>query len=254
MNPVPPYVWYASYGSNLRRARFDTYLKGGKPEGSTKQHTGSTDPTPATADLPIDLGRELFFAGETSHWGPGGVAFIRETPTGPVVPEPRCGDWQEHRGGETRPRPWTTYGRMYRITGQQFLDVVAQENNSTQPPEVDWEQLEKRGEVTLLGEGYAGNWYSRLLRVGTHQGEPIYTFTCNDAEALPKNPPSDNYIQTIIEGLTDTLPHLDSPTLADYLTEAMQRPGDDGWRAKLTAFHHAARDRFRRDAATADGR
>jgi hypothetical protein len=29
-------VWYAGYGSNLLRRRFDCYIKGGKPEGSGK--------------------------------------------------------------------------------------------------------------------------------------------------------------------------------------------------------------------------
>ncbi|MBL0236650.1 MAG: hypothetical protein IPQ02_08595 [Saprospiraceae bacterium] len=34
------YIWYASYGSNLLEERFQCYIKGGMPKGSTKTYLG----------------------------------------------------------------------------------------------------------------------------------------------------------------------------------------------------------------------
>src|SRR6185312_10705420 len=44
-------VWYAGYGSNLLRRRFDCYIKGGKPEGSKKTYSGCRDKNDPRGDL-----------------------------------------------------------------------------------------------------------------------------------------------------------------------------------------------------------
>ena len=48
-------VWYAVYGSNLRRQRFDCYIAGGRPEGSNTEYPGCRDKTPPKDDRPIAL-------------------------------------------------------------------------------------------------------------------------------------------------------------------------------------------------------
>jgi len=44
-NPVSDdhLVWYAVYGSNLLRKRFDCYIQGGKPKGAAKDYPGCRD-------------------------------------------------------------------------------------------------------------------------------------------------------------------------------------------------------------------
>ena len=69
-------VWYASYGSNLLRRRFMTYIQGGTPEGAAEGQVGCTDPTPPLDDRPVRIPHRLFFAGRSVKWENGGVAFI----------------------------------------------------------------------------------------------------------------------------------------------------------------------------------
>jgi hypothetical protein len=94
-------IWYAVYGSNLSRTRFDIYLRGGVPEGATHEYPGCRDPSDPRGDVTIDIGLELAFGGYSQTWG-GGVAFVRP-------------------GGRA-------LGRAYLITDEQFADVIAQEN------------------------------------------------------------------------------------------------------------------------------
>ena len=85
-------IWYAGYGSNLSRARFNCYIGGGTPEGSTRTYPGCRDKTPPRPDRELKLPHQLYFAGHSNTWN-AAVAFIRPTP-------PNA----------------TTYARMYLIT------------------------------------------------------------------------------------------------------------------------------------------
>jgi hypothetical protein len=40
---LPEFVWYASYGSNLNRARFMAYIEGGSVAGNDVVYEGCTD-------------------------------------------------------------------------------------------------------------------------------------------------------------------------------------------------------------------
>ena len=40
-----PDLWYAAYGSNLARDRFETYLSGGRPDGAARHYPGARDPS-----------------------------------------------------------------------------------------------------------------------------------------------------------------------------------------------------------------
>jgi hypothetical protein len=105
-------VWYAGYGSNLLRSRFDCYLSGGTPKGSTKAYTGCRDRTAPRGDRPITIPHQLYFADHSPGWN-GAVAFVRRAASDA-----------------------TTYARMYLITYGQFNDVVRQENGRTVPGDV----------------------------------------------------------------------------------------------------------------------
>src|SRR6202011_4779241 len=58
---TPKRVWYASYGSNLKRKRFMCYIKGGTPEGSAKRNEGCRDKSEPTESRPISLNFTLYF-------------------------------------------------------------------------------------------------------------------------------------------------------------------------------------------------
>src|SRR3954449_2685541 len=77
---IMDYVWYASYGSNINTDRFLCYIKGGKPEGSSKVETGCKDPSLPIASSTFTMNFPLYFAKEAAKWESKGVAFIGLTP------------------------------------------------------------------------------------------------------------------------------------------------------------------------------
>lgn len=145
----PALVWYVSYGSNLHRDRFLSYLVGGLMPGGLRADTGCRDPSPPQADEALHLPYDLYFSGESRVWG-GGVAFLDHT---------------AHVGATP------TYARGYVITGEQFEDLVAQESKRQHAP-VDWRALTTEGRV-VVGPGR----YDALVGVGERDGVPMVTFT-----------------------------------------------------------------------------
>ena len=97
-------IWYAAYGSNLSRERFDVYLNGGTPAGAAHAYPGCRDTSPPAEDRPWECACELRFGGRSQTWG-GGVALVVPGPSD--VP---------------------TKLRLYLLKQDQFEDVVAQEN------------------------------------------------------------------------------------------------------------------------------
>ena len=72
-----PYVWYASFGSNILLERFECYLRGGRIDGMVRDMPGSRDPTPPLASsFWVDVPHRLFFAHSSPTWAGGGVAFM----------------------------------------------------------------------------------------------------------------------------------------------------------------------------------
>ena len=87
-----PYIWYASYGSNISSARFQEYL----------QRCGGN--VAETESRPYTTQGTLYFAAESDKWGRGkGVAFFDETASGKVLM------------------------RIYKITRDRFRDVQRME-------------------------------------------------------------------------------------------------------------------------------
>ena len=236
------HVWYASFGSNILAERFNCYLAGGRVEGMVRDMPGSRDPTPPCRwtrwdDVPY----RMFFAHSSPTWGGGGVAFVDVDAPSPA-----------HLG--------TTF-RLYRVTLQQYNDVLAQENGmlpgdpacrELTPEEAAhlaraWTNLldaDADPDADANDDGvsfpvsiHAGTlpvpvsstnpnqdrtppaemrapserWYGYVKCIGTHEGEPVLTFTCDAEElrrfgdgSLGSNPPSDAYRDVIAKGLAQT--------------------------------------------------
>ena len=187
-------VWYAGYGSNLLRERFDCYIEGGKPPGSTKDYSGCRDKSAPRADRPIALHHALYFADHSNAWN-GAVAFIRRAASDAV-----------------------THARMYQITYGQFNDVVRQENGRRVPGDVivpPYDELARRSDWQVGGI----RLYGRLLKVGMQDQYPILTFTAtNDDFAI--GAPSEAYIRMILSGLAETYPSLGKSDILAYLSQA----------------------------------
>ncbi|MEM9565418.1 MAG: histone deacetylase [Actinomycetota bacterium] len=183
-------VWYAAYGSNLLRARFLTYLRGGPVPGSGRTQHGARDPADPLDDRAYRLSRELLFAGRASGWGDGGVCFV----------EPATVD------------PDGCLGRAWLITDEQLADVWAQENGKTSGPAVDVEAL-AAGETGDFGSG----WYRYLEPIGELDGHPVATFTFAPDEGGPPGNAADvSYLTIMGLGLAEAW-QLGSVEAAEYL-------------------------------------
>lgn len=168
-------IWYASYGSNLRLARFMTYVIGGQAEGSDVPHEGCTDKTPPTNSRAIELPQSLYFAGQSWHWQGAGAAFTTL---------------------EKGARP--TLAKAYSITDAQFADVVAQENGvplgSQTKIDIDWVRDSVNQDL------FPGEFYSTLQYGGELDGDPILSLT---GPRRPLNVPAEGYVKTIGLGLME---------------------------------------------------
>ena len=171
------YVWYASYGSNINTDRFLCYIKGGKPEGSTKMETGCKDHSLPVASSTFTMNFPLYFAKEAAKWESQGVAFI----------------------GLTQDPSYVTYSKKYLITLEQFIDVVCQENNGIDFM-VDLNEVIKNGSKVFRRSA----WYGNILYLGVEKDYPIFTFTASwDVNDIEWKKPSHAYLSTIINGLRD---------------------------------------------------
>jgi hypothetical protein len=187
-------VWYAGYGSNLLRARFDCYINGGQPNGSTRTYPGCRDTTHPRADRPITLRHEFFFADHSTAWN-GAVGFIR-----PVASTA------------------TTFARMYLISYGQFNDVIRQENGRDVPGDMivpPYEHLSRGDQWKIAGV----RLYGRLIKAGVQDEHPILTFTAT-RDDFAVGAPSEAYIKMIVSGLEETYPYLRKAEILDYLVRA----------------------------------
>jgi hypothetical protein len=208
MATPPDHVWYAAYGSNLFSERLLTYLEGGRFGENTWNHPGARDPSPPSDDRAGFLPHQLVFAKRSPAWNKGGVAFL--------VPKRDPGQ--------------QTLGRLWRLTGEQFEDIVRQENRDPDLA-IPWQGLD--GDVTL-GDG----WYGHLLYVGTQDGEPVLSVTTAETGISGATvPPDESYLATIVAGLHETY-HLGKQGTAKYLAGC---PGIGGaWsKNKLMQLWHA---------------
>jgi len=164
-------LWYAAYGSNLARDRFEAYLSGGRPLGATRHYPGARDPSAPIDDRALLLPGRLFFAGTSPTWG-GGIAFYDPDAEG------------------------TVYARAYRITHEQFSDLAAQEMRRDPGTDLDLTQV-----LADRRHSYGPGRYETLHLVGELDDLPVLTFTAPSDHTLPSNPPAPAYVDTIVRGL-----------------------------------------------------
>jgi hypothetical protein len=191
---MPPHVWYAAYGSNLSRDRFDRYLRGGVPTGGRRHYPGAADRTPPSHDRAATLPWPLRFAGASRTWG-GGMAFV----------DPGA--------------PGRTLARLYRITPGQFADVHAQENGGDADPADVGDLVE--GDHVTAGRGN----YPVIVCAGRLDDAPVLTFTTQRMPAAAA--PAAAYLRAIAAGLAESH-RLDVAAIADYLRAAPSVARDYG--------------------------
>lgn len=184
------YVWYACYGSNLLEERFLCYIQGGKPKGGLKEYLGSRDKTPPIETEQIIIKNQLYFAKYSRTWQ-GAVAFISPNTN----------------------QKTNSYGRMYLITKEQFVDVLKQEIGLEGSLDVDFEAIIEKGKRIVKDK----SWYGLTIFLGYHNEVPIFTFTYQDL--LPSKTPSEDYLKIIIEGLKETY-NFDNEEIAQYLSSS----------------------------------
>ena len=179
-------VWYAAYGSNLDPARFDCYLRGGRPPGATRDYPGTRDRSPALEVRAAELPGRLFFAWDSPTWG-GGIAFYDPDGDGAVL------------------------ATAYLLTRRQFADVVEQEMWREPGAEHDLTEVLTHGRHQL-GPGR----YETLHLVGDLDGHPVLTFSCADPAGLEPNSPAPAYVRTMARGLR-VVHGLDAAAITDHV-------------------------------------
>jgi hypothetical protein len=174
-------AWYAAYGSNTDAARFDRYLA---------RCTERVEPLEDRAHR-IDL--PLYFAGTTTRWGDGGVAFV---------------------GPDRDPTP-TTLARAWLLPISVIAEVGAQENGL--PLDAAALDVEVGDHVA-----FPGRRYDVWRRCGDLDGRPVVTLTASVRQA-PERAPCRAYADVVARGLRTT--HGLSPeSVAEYLAPRTNLP------------------------------
>ncbi|KAL8134944.1 histone deacetylase 5 isoform X3 [Apium graveolens] len=205
-------VWYATFGSNMSRSRFLCYIEGGQTEGMRKKCSGSMDKSQPKETVWKTVPHRLFFGHDcTSTWGPGGVAFLH--------PESTEGD--------------ETHMCLYKITLEQFNDVLLQENTSSidaTSPLFDMSDLHSVTDKQFISvEALKTGWYHNVVYLGKEKDIPILTMTCpvSDIESfrtgkLPLCQPCEGYANTLVKGLTESK-RLSKDAAISYIKEAYSK-------------------------------
>ena len=183
MSNTEKYLWYACYGSNLRAERFEIYLTGGslRIDDHTVTEKGCRDKRPPQASEVARIPYRLVFAGQFKKWENKSAAFLDLS-------------HKEHN--------LQTICRMYKITQEQFIDVVAQENGGILPADFRMEDLQKKGYLDL----YPDLPYGRLVYADERDGLPVLTFTCPEGwidAAGGYTRPCEPYLEVIRSGLCE---------------------------------------------------
>ncbi|KAI5648310.1 hypothetical protein M9H77_34315 [Catharanthus roseus] len=206
-------IWYATFGSNMSKSRFLCYIEGGQVEGMQRPCSGSRDTRPPKDYLWRTFPHRLFFARErTATWGPGGVAFLH----------PESNNEEK------------TYLCLYKITLEQFNDVLLQENvysSDMNSPLFDSSDLQSiQSKKCISVEAVKRGWYHNVVYLGKEDDVPILTMTCtlSDVEnfksgKFPICGPCKEYAQTLIKGLIEGK-QLSLEEATAYIEEASKKP------------------------------
>ncbi|KAJ0643566.1 putative histone deacetylase [Helianthus annuus] len=206
------HVWYASFGSNMSESRFLCYIQGGQAEGMKRPCRGAVDKTKPTEVMWKTVPHRLFFGREsTATWGPGGVAFLN----------PEINNQEK------------TFMCLYRITLEQFNDVLLQENvrTDTSSPFFDLNALDSiEYEKNISLEALKDGWYHNVVYLGKENDIPILTMTCTHAHVegfksgkIPICAPAKGYADTLVRGLVQGKQLSEDEAVA-YIQEAATKP------------------------------
>lgn len=149
------YVWYACYGSNLSHARFMEYIN------------SCADTTEPSESRPFQIPHRLYFGNTSCKWDCMAVAFL----------DPKVNPTEK------------TYGRLYRISNAQYMQVKRKE----------------------------GSNYTHALNLGELEGMPIVSFT--SPVVFEPDTPSKRYLDVIRTGLTEIWPELGTAEHERYLRD-----------------------------------
>lgn len=206
-------VWYAAYGSNLSRERFQVYLRGGVPEGSSRVYPGCRQNAPPAGEQAGSLTWPVRFGGRAATWQNCGGAYLQVVQ--PYVPA----QWTP--GDDSRRVPTSdSLTRAWLIQREQLQDVFAQENDwppGENVPRLDFDLLETEGRQKVPGDSA----YDLVVWLGRCQGEPVVTFTCERPPEPAWNPPSRQYLAHIVTGLHEMFPE---DRASDYVRRILTPP------------------------------
>lgn len=169
----PERVLYVSYGSNMNYKRFMRYIAGGT--AGTRTYKGARDTTPPAEVQHRQIDHPLVFKGESAVWT-GGVGFLDDTKKG------------------------LTRAVGYLITWEQFIDVVTQENNASEPVTI----TRKAGEYILENLNtpvVTRPHYNKIVNLGESEGVPALTFTSANLHEWEDTIPSTDYLAMLEENL-----------------------------------------------------
>ncbi|KAK6123188.1 hypothetical protein DH2020_043090 [Rehmannia glutinosa] len=187
--------------------------QGGQTEGMKRPCVGSMDKSKPKEIIWKTFPHRLFFARDrTATWGPGGVAFLH--PISNVEEK--------------------TYMCLYKITLEQFNDVLLQENVSSYDmsrPLFDLTALQTIQTQKCISVDFVQRgWYHNVVYLGKEKDIPILTMTCSltDVESFisgkfPINPPCKEYANTLIKGLVQGK-QLTEEEASAYIQEASIKP------------------------------
>lgn len=172
-------VWYVSYGSNMFRDRLACYLQGGRPPGAFVTYPGARNPAPPVAEMGVELPGSIYFAGSSTVWGGGGMAFYDHHVPGP------------------------TPAKAYLITAEQFADVADQEMNRAPSSENPLETLASQlpvGSSHSVGPG----GYETLLVLDRRDSIPMVTFTsAHGSDSVTHTVPGEPYLNMLRLGVDE---------------------------------------------------
>lgn len=171
-------AWYAAYGSNTDEERLRKYL------ARCTQPAEPTDSRPFVIDLP------LYFAGTSTTWGTGGVAFTRVE----------------------RDATPSTLARAWLLPAARIAEIGAQENGRPiSAAELDLDVVKTAGSQRAFD-----GWYDSWIDCGDLDGIAVVTLTSWSGRE-PVKPPGPAYVEIVARGLRVT--HgMTREAVAEYLS------------------------------------
>lgn len=103
------YVWYVSYGSNMRYERFIKYIKGGKYRGGGRDIPPCKDTSDPVDKMNITIPFNMYFGNHSGSWDNLGVSFLDTS------------------------KPGFSLGVAYLVTEEQYRHIARQENGGKEP-------------------------------------------------------------------------------------------------------------------------